>query len=98
MMDTLWWMRSGIAPFLLGELKGRYYRKGYREYKGPNSTEGLAVFVLIQDKDGRFEAKPANNLVELKIFNAGGYRPGESRRAVLCRDHEVSRWRWADSG
>src|SRR6266568_8022245 len=35
---------------------------------------------------------------ELKIFNAGGYRAGESRRAVLCQGHEVCRWWWADRG
>ena len=34
----------------------------------------------------------------LEIFNAGSYRAGGDRSVVLCRGHEVSRWRWADRG
>ncbi len=34
----------------------------------------------------------------LKIFNVRGYRTGDGRCAMLCRGHEVSRWRWADRG
>src|SRR5438093_9820572 len=60
---------------------------------------------LQMDQDTRSDHRPHLPLLlthlrigTLEIFNAGSYRAGGDRSVVLCRGHEVSRWRWADRG
>jgi uncharacterized SAM-binding protein YcdF (DUF218 family) len=66
-------------------------RQGLKRLR--NEAQGLRDL-----KDGRYVLTEFEPPGELKIFDTGGYRAGDGRRAVLCRGDEVSRWRWADGG
>jgi hypothetical protein len=73
---------------------------------GPQAGTRLQVIMLdaeLQKQPSDYDRLRLHNALadaygKLKIFNDGGYRPGESRRAVLWQGHEVSRWRGADCG
>jgi len=95
-----------------GHLTGRMIRRGV--HKSVQALEvGIRAWIENWNQDPRpfTWTKTAEEILDslakyslhfrratLKIFNAGGYRTGGHRGAVLCRGDEVSRWRWADRG